>query len=118
MNTKEFETLLLAEKKKIEETLSATATKNPLNPNEWAVTYPDLNGERADKNDMADEVEEFDNTLGINHVLEEKLTDINAALERIKINSFGICEVDGKPIDEGRLLANPAARTCVAHAAQ
>lgn len=115
MDTAEFEALLLEEKQNIEETLSSIAKKNPNNPNDWEPSYPDLNGSSADKNDMADEVEEYDNALGINNVLEGKLAEINAALERIKDGSYGTCERGGESIDPQRLRANPAARTCVQH---
>lgn len=115
MNTNEFQEALLKEKGNIEETLSAGASKNPNNTGEWETKYPDLNVDPSDKNDMADEVEEFDNALGINAVLEEKLEEINLALERIEKGTYGKCEVGGEEIPEDRLRANPAARTCVKH---
>jgi len=115
MNTNEFEKLLLEEKQDIEATLASMSTKNPKNPNDWEANYPDLNVEPSDKNDMADEVEEFDNALGVNTVLEEKLREVSAALDRIKGGSYGKCETDGEAIAEERLRANPAARTCIKH---
>lgn len=115
MNTREFEKLLLAEKVSIEETLSSLGTKNPKNPNDWEPAYPDLNVDSSDKNDMADEVEEFDNALGVNTMLEEKYREIVSALERIKRGTYGKCEKGGEMIDIERLRANPAARTCVKH---
>lgn len=115
MDTKEFEEILLAEKEDIETTLSAGATKNPHNTEDWETKYPDLNVDPSDKNDMADEVEEFENALGVNAVLEENLADINAALDRIKQGSYGKCEVGGEMIDIERLRANPSARTCIKH---
>lgn len=111
----EFEELLLKEKKEIEETLSAGGWRDPKNPDNWEASYPDLNVSASDKNDMADEVEEFDNALGINAVLEGRLQDISAALRKISAGSYGICEKGGEKIDEKRLQANPAARTCVKH---
>ncbi|MDA1334931.1 MAG: TraR/DksA C4-type zinc finger protein [bacterium] len=115
MNVKEFEKLLLDEKKTIEETLSSVSRQNPDNPNDWEAKYPDLNVEPSDKNDMADEVEEYSNALGVNAVLEAKLVNINGALNRIKDGTYGTCEVGKEEILENRLRANPAARTCVNH---
>ncbi len=43
------------------------------------------------------------------HLLEE----IEAALERIKEGSYGVCERCGKPIPERRLEALPWARLCL-----
>jgi RNA polymerase-binding transcription factor DksA len=115
MDTKEFETALSQEKQSIENTLSSLSKKDPNNPNNWEANYPDLNVYSADKNDMADEVEEFDNALGVNSVLEEKLRDINDALDRIHAGTYGKCEKEKEMIDIDRLRANPAARNCVEH---
>lgn len=118
MDTSEFEKLLLDEKRKLEETLSSMGTKNPKSPSDWEPNYPDLGVLPSDKSDLADEVEEFDNTLGIEAVLEEKLRDVSEALERIKAGKYGLCEVGGEAIGQDRLRANPAARTCVAHSSE
>jgi len=115
MDINKFKELLLAEKKEIEKTLSSLGIQNSKNPSEWEPRYPDLNATPADKNDMADEVEEFDNALGIESTLEEKLHDIDAALEHIQNGTYGTCEKGGEAISEQRLLANPAARTCIEH---
>jgi RNA polymerase-binding transcription factor DksA len=42
------------------------------------------------------------------------LAEIDAAIARIADGSYGVCEVCGEPIPEGRLIARPTARTCVA----
>ncbi|KKU51709.1 MAG: hypothetical protein A3F26_03445 [Candidatus Ryanbacteria bacterium RIFCSPHIGHO2_12_FULL_47_12b] len=115
MNVKEFENLLLEEKKEIEKSLSSVGTQSIKNPQEWETKYPDLNVDPSDKSDMADEVEEFDNAIGIESALEEKLREINAALERVKNGTYGKCEKKGEDISEQRLRANPAARTCIEH---
>lgn len=43
----------------------------------------------------------------------ERLNEINDALERIKIGTYGVCEGSGKPIPKKRLEVFPAARYCV-----
>jgi RNA polymerase-binding transcription factor DksA len=45
------------------------------------------------------------------------LADLDGALERIAAGGFGICEKCGQPIAAERLLARPAARTCIKCAA-
>lgn len=115
MDTRIFEEALLKEKRELEKSLSISSSKNPENPSDWEAKYPDLNVDPSDKSDMADEVEEFDNALGINAVLEQKLREINAALERLKAGTYGQCEVGKEMIEEDRLRANPSARTCVKH---
>ncbi|MCW2974715.1 MAG: transcriptional regulator, TraR/DksA family [Thermoleophilia bacterium] len=44
------------------------------------------------------------------------LAEIDAALERLDAGTYGICEVDGTPIDFERLQALPWARTHAEHA--
>ena len=45
----------------------------------------------------------------------EHLSEIDAALARLESGRYGICEIGGEPIAEGRLAARPTARTCVGH---
>jgi DnaK suppressor protein len=49
---------------------------------------------------------------------EEHLAEIEAAQRRIADGTYGLCEMCGDAIPEGRLEARPTARTCMAHAAQ
>jgi DnaK suppressor protein len=46
----------------------------------------------------------------------EHLADIDAALAKVAAGTYGLCEVCGEPIPDGRLEARPTARTCVEHA--
>lgn len=46
-----------------------------------------------------------------------RLAEVDAALGRVADGSFGICGRCGDPIAPGRLMARPAARTCIACAA-
>ena len=41
------------------------------------------------------------------------LDDLEHALEALNEGSYGICEACGKAISDERLLARPAARTCI-----
>ena len=45
--------------------------------------------------------------------LTETLRDIDAALERLKAGTYGVCELCGNAIGTPRLEAMPAARRCI-----
>jgi DnaK suppressor protein len=42
-----------------------------------------------------------------------RLADVEAALARRDAGSYGVCETCGRPIAPERLVARPAARTCI-----
>jgi DnaK suppressor protein len=50
--------------------------------------------------------------------LRESLDEVDAALERLRAGSYGICAGCGKPIGAARLEAMPAARFCIVDAAK
>lgn len=47
--------------------------------------------------------------------LQGLLTAVRHAMVRLDEGGYGVCEVCGEPIPEGRLEARPWATTCVAH---
>ena len=49
--------------------------------------------------------------------LENKLGDVERALEKLDDGTYGRCDVDGEPIAPERLEAMPWAVVCVEHAA-
>lgn len=105
---------LTAEKIELESQLSKVGRVNPQNKTDWEVRP--LNGnETAFRDEVADDLEEMDERENIEQGLEERLRQVLAALERIADDKFGICEVGGEPIEEERLMTNPAALTCKAH---
>lgn len=53
--------------------------------------------------------------LAVQDQLDNRLADVDAALERIEAGTYGACEVCGKPIDDERLEARPTARYCHEH---
>ena len=63
--------------------------------------------------EKADEVEEYDNLLSLEHNLELRLKDINWALEKIPAGNYGICEKCGKEIEKQRLMVAPEAKLCI-----
>lgn len=105
----------LEEKKAmLEKELSRFAVKDEKIKDNWKTKFPYFDGETggAALEKAADQVEEYNNLLSIEHSLEEKLRDVNLALEKIKKGAYGICEKCGKPISPERLDAYPEARHC------
>ena len=47
---------------------------------------------------------------------EARLVEVDAALERVRDGTYGVCAVCGRAIPAGRLEARPTTTTCVEHA--
>lgn len=111
----EFRGALEAEKDSVEEEL--TSHGRMLNEEgEWHGNSSGLAGEEADPSDAADQIEELVTNVPLVEELQVRHRDIVNALKKIEENKYGVCEVCGEPIPVDRLEANPAARTCIAHA--
>lgn len=67
----------------------------------------------ADECDQANETSAWWNALTINSRENDKLRDIEAALDRIAKGNYGYCEETGEPIGLRRLLAYPIATLCL-----
>ena len=106
---------LLAEKKKLEGELVTIGRINPDNPGDWEAVPSDVNQREVDPNKRADNIEEYETNTAILKQLETQLGDVNHALKKIEEGKYGVCEISGEMISEGRLNANPAARTCSEH---
>ncbi len=72
-----------------------------------------LKFEIGDIYDLASNERERELTLMLGDRDREKLSEIDEALERLKDNSYGICEECGEPVAEDRLRALPFTRVCV-----
>lgn len=104
LDLKAFETILKTEKTKIEKNIALLKAELSSIVNE----------------DEIDDIEgiaglEIDNTTdqALLQNLEAEMAEINAALNKIALGSYGICERTGKPIPVARLNVNPTARTVV-----
>jgi len=114
MNSKLIEELkekLETEKSSLEKELESFAKKDDSPKGDWETKYP--NRENGNMEEEADEVQEYGNLLPVEYSLEIKLKEVNAALERMKNGTYGICDNCGKEIDEKRLRACPEAKTCL-----
>jgi RNA polymerase-binding transcription factor DksA len=99
------------QKKSLQKELESFAEEDPNLKHNWDTKFP--NREDADKDESADDAQEYDNMLSLEHSLELRLKDVNVALEKIEKGGYGICENCGKEIDEKRLQACPEAKTCL-----
>lgn len=113
-----FKGKLSVELKNIIGELKTVGRINPNNPEDWEPTGSDFNIPEADPNDVADEIEEYEERAAILKQLEIRFNEIKRALGKIEEGDYGICEVSGEEIPRERLEANPAARTKVEFADQ
>jgi len=116
----EFKNRLEKELAVVEKELKNVGVQNPANPNDWEAkeTELDVMSPAADENEAADAQEEYTSNRAINDALEVRFNNVKRALEKIEDGTFGICEIGHEQIEEDRLEANPAARTCVTHMGQ
>jgi DnaK suppressor protein len=82
---------------------------------DWSIRTDNIDQTEADENTQADAAEEADGRISILAELENRYRLITHALTKIANGTYGICEISGAPIEEKRLEANPAARTCISH---
>lgn len=107
--------MLLEEKVRLEDEMRGVAHKNPEIRGDWEPSVPDLNIPTADINDTADTVTAFENNAAIEVELEARLMEVDSSLAQIEDGSYGVCRVCSASIEEARLGANPAAKTCITH---
>ena len=99
----------------VEKELNSIGRKNPDNKNDWEAEPAEMNVDSADENEVADNMEEFEGNTAVLKELEIRYNDLKDALAKIEKGTYGICEISGEAIEEERLIANPAARTCKKH---
>lgn len=121
METKDiehFRNKLKEEIKSLVGELQTVGRINPDNPEDWQPTKADFNIPEADKNDVADEIEEYEERSAILKQLEIRYNELKNALKKTEEGKYGICEISGEEIPRDRLEANPAARTKIEFADQ
>ena len=107
----ELKSKLEENKQALEKELESFATEDKNLKGNWDAKR--INAEDTDMEEKADEVEEYDNKLSLEHSLELKLKDVNGALEKIVAGSYGTCEKCGKEIEAERLQVCPEAKLCM-----
>jgi RNA polymerase-binding transcription factor DksA len=107
----ELKNILEIERVSLKKELGRFATEDKTQKYNWEVKYP--NREDGTKDEEADEAQEYDNLLSLDHSLEIKLRDVDIALEKIEKGNYGKCSDCGKEIEEERLKAAPEAKLCM-----
>ncbi|MDB5253980.1 MAG: TraR/DksA family transcriptional regulator [Parcubacteria group bacterium] len=115
INTEHFKQKLELEKKALEAELVKVGRKNPDNPSDWEAVPSERDVSQADENTVADGITEYEENNAILNTLESRYKDIRSGLDKIAKGVYGTCQVCKKEIEEERLEANPAARTCMEH---
>lgn len=110
---KKFQKKLELEKKKLTKELKFFAKKDPRLKGNWLTRFPFFGLSRSHKDEGAEEIEEYENLLPVEHTLELRLKDVNHALNKIKKGTFGQCENCKKKIEIKRLEVIPEARLCL-----
>lgn len=88
---------------------------NPQVKEDWIALPQDVDTQEADPNVGADRAEDWLERTATLSTLETQYNNITRALRKIGDGSYGICEIGGETIEQDRLDANPAARTCKTH---
>ncbi|MFT5280644.1 MAG: RNA polymerase-binding transcription factor DksA [Flavobacteriaceae bacterium] len=107
--------VLIEEKENLEKELLGVGTFDKKNDDYIATPETLDGGEISDGNQMASHFEEYNERNAVSAILETRLENIQAALLRIENETYGKCQTCQNEIEEERLLANPAASTCIAH---
>ncbi len=107
-----FKKILKKELKRLDTELKTVGDKDGGN---WESRATDVDVLASDSADIADNIENYESNDAVFKQLKIQYDEIVNALNRIKNGTYGICEVSGEPIEVGRLEANPAAHTCMAH---
>lgn len=114
-NTSYYREHLAEEREKLELELDRLGVRTAANGQDWDVKAPALDILEADPNEAADRTEEMHIDQIVLDELTTRYTLVCHALSRIEKGTYGTCEVCGSAIEEARLNANPAARTCKTH---
>ncbi len=106
----ELKQKLLAEKKRLEETLSKSEAKSEKVDREYETKFEEID---RDQEENADEMEMYQSTLAADETMKTELEKINEALERMEKGTYGVCENCQKEIPLDRLRAYPQAAKCL-----
>jgi len=109
--TEELKEKLEKQRDSLQKELESFATEDKNLKHNWDARYP--NRENGNMEEEADEAQEYDNLLALEHNLESRLKNAKKALEKIGSDKYGVCEKCGKDIDEKRLQVCPEAKFCM-----
>ena len=115
IDLRHFKSKLEEELHTLEAEMDDVGQKNPEKDGDWIAEPSQIDTDTAEDSEVADKIEEYEGNSAVLRDLETRYKDVKDALAKIDLGTYGICEVSGKPIEQDRLEANPAARTCKEH---
>jgi len=114
-NEEQYLTLLQTELSELKEQLQKLGVRNPDTPSDWIASPSETSDAEPDPNDLGDRSEDWQENRGTLSALETRFNNLKRALVKINNGGYGSCEICNEVIEEDRLVANPAARTCKVH---
>lgn len=114
-NTEHYKKRLEAELNLLEKDLKTIGRINPDNPKDWEAVPPKTGTMSAEPEELAEKIESYESDTAVLKQLEIKYNEVKEALARTYDGTFGHCNVCNKEIENDRLEANPAAKTCKEH---
>lgn len=115
---RDYKRKLMEELALLEKELESVGRKNPENPLDWEAVQTDKDIDVADITELGDSMNEFEGNAAILKQLEIRYNEVKDGLERIEKETYGLCRICQKPIEEERLDIHPSASTCIAHKEQ
>src|SRR3989344_6647018 len=95
----QLKTALEQEKKSLTEELASIAEPDKHLKGDWDAKYVNMGSEWDDN---AQEVTEYATRVPLEHNMELRLLEVNAALAKIDQGTFGVCEICGEAIPAER----------------
>jgi RNA polymerase-binding transcription factor DksA len=65
------------------------------------------------RGDIGSEVFEHEKNVSILEQIEDQISEVDAALERLEAGTYGRCQACGEPIEPARLEERPYTRFCL-----
>ncbi len=112
-NIAHFKVKLEEELMEVEDQLHAAGMQNEAG--EWEVKDTDVDETATESDELADRMEEYGEKRAEVGEIQILWRNIERALEKIELGTYGACEVCGEDIEEDRLEAISYARTCKTH---
>jgi RNA polymerase-binding transcription factor DksA len=113
-DTTSMKATLEAERAQLLTDLRTIAVHDPATGDWEAIPDTSEMGE-VDENTEADVIEAWNERRATVAALEITLRDIELALEKLTVGTYGTCEICGRSIESDRLEVLPSARTCETH---
>jgi DnaK suppressor protein len=110
MNSDQARTRLLTERARIEELCVAA---NRLTADAQEATVRELSSAEQHPSELASETIGLELDQSVLQHAELELAELELAVQRVDLGSYGRCEACGNPISEARLEAIPTARYCI-----